>query len=143
MLRLAQAGCLPPQLSAIDDARMLGSTKTQIDRRFRATGRVQTQVRSCWPRLVASTLMSPCVERQIVVTGRRSRTCATRSNSTPTRCRIVASQRRPAATLRTISCHSTPERSCRQRSCDRSVAAVAASRSQLLIISRPPVADRF
>ena len=37
-------------LLATGDARMLRSTKTQIDRRFQATGRAQTQARLCRPR---------------------------------------------------------------------------------------------
>ena len=127
------------------------STKTQIDRRFRATGRDQTQTRSCRSWLDASTLVSSCVERQLVATGRKSRTCATRSktcatrsNSTQPRRRLVAVRRRNAhiasdpatdqlpfdaralmspATLRPTSCRLTPKRSYRQRICDRSVAA--------------------
>ena len=76
---------------------MLRSTKTQIDRRFRATGRDQTQARSCRPRPVVggrkSTLTSACVERQLVATGHKSRTCTTLSNLTPSRRRLVAVRR--------------------------------------------------
>ena len=98
----AQVGCVPPQLSETGDAGIDRSTKTHIDCRFRATGRDQTQ--ACSTARVgrdqayvdASTLMSPCVERQLVAAGRRSRTCATLSNWTPTRLRLVAVRRRNA-----------------------------------------------
>ena len=55
-----------------------------IKRKRAHVGRDQTSVD-------ASTLMSPCVERQLVATGRNSRTRSTPRNSTPTRRRSVAS----------------------------------------------------
>ena len=127
---------------------MLTSTKAQIDRSFRATGRDQTQARSYRPRLDVgerkhADATPSCVERQLVATGRKSRTRSTLRNSTLTRRRSVAVRRQSAhvardpatdqlpfdaralmspGILRPISCRSMPERSCRQRSCDRSVA---------------------
>ena len=44
----------------------------------------------------ANALVSLCIERQLVATGRKSRTCATWSNSTPTRRRSVAVLRQSA-----------------------------------------------
>ena len=83
----AQVGsCVPPQLSETVDARKLSSTKTQIDRRFRATGRDQTQARACRPRPdVGGREHAHVVLRRaatiIVAMSRRNRTCGTRSYS--------------------------------------------------------------
>ena len=104
--------------------------------------------------------MSPCVERQLVATGRKSRTRSTLRNSTPTRRRSVAVRRQSAhvasdpatdqlpfdaralvspAILRPISCRSTPDRSCRQRSCDRSVTV----RRQSAHVTSDPATDQL
>ena len=109
--------------------------------RSNASALMSAATRRRWTK--SSSYMSPCVERQLVAKGRKSRTRSTLSNSTPTRRRSVAFRRQSAhvasdpatvqlpfdaralmspAILRPFSCRSTPERSCRQRSCDRSVA---------------------
>ena len=104
----------------------------------------------------ARALMSPAILRPISCRTTPERSCRQRSCD-----RSVAVRRQSAhvasdpatdqlpydsraltspAILRPISCRTTLERSRRQRSCDRTVAA---SHSQSPIISRPLVADRF
>ena len=93
--------------------------------------------------------MSPCVKRQLVATGRRSRTCATLSNSMQTSRRPPQERSYHLRTcdrslisptaLRPISCRSTPERSCRQRSCGRSVAV----RRQSAHVASDPTTDQL
>ena len=121
----------------------------QIERRLRATGRDQTQARSCRPR--------PDVggrSRHLASNGNWLRPWATLSNWTPSRRRLVAFDANDPATdqlpfdaralmspaiLRPISCRSMPEHSCRQRSCDRSVAI----RRQSAHVASDPATDQL
>ena len=123
-----QVGCASPQLSATGDARMLRSTKTQIDRRFRAIGRDQAQARSCRPR--------PDIG------GRKHAHVALRRAATSCDVSGVKHALLGATRRRLDADHlpSTPERSCRQRSCDRSVAV---RRRRAHVASDPAILKRY
>ena len=138
-----------PQLSATGDARMLRSTKTQIDRRFRATGRDQTQARSCRPRPDVGGRKRAHVALRRAATSCDGRTCATWSNSTPTTRRLHADYTpttRWLVAIRRRNAHIACDPATDQLPFDaRALMSPAIlrpiGRCQLPIISRPLVAD--
>ena len=81
--------------------------------------------------------MSPCVEQQLVATD--ALLGATRRRLDADQLPFDARALMSPAILRPTSCHVTSERSCRQRSCDRSVAV----RRQSAHVTRDPATDQL